>query len=172
MLIVSLIKPVEASAYILSRTSYNYGVKLSDNKLYVEQPAFLSAMGQGWDGGVFKLGLKHDKRVFSIAGCNIQNFTNNCGIRAITQLFTYDASIGPLFLQLLENYLAAGKYSVVIGSDGQQTGAKSLSFIQTHGKGWKVESLGRNQRIQSMNDNLTLFWKYLKPQEHLAEWED
>ena len=124
-----------------------------------------------WHGGVFSLVTDYNN--YCIASCSISNFTNNCGIRAIQNINfnQYCAEEDrKVFLKGLESYIRACGYSVLIGSDGEQTGATSLKNIQRYGEGWQVTALGKNQRF--ISDNLSLYWKYLnKHDEYLPiEW--
>lgn len=116
-------------------------------------------MGSGWAG------IAH---VCSDVGghyasANIGLFTGNCGMRTISGVWALGGDkLSKVFLSLIESWMMGGHYSYLIGSDGQSSGWKMLSFIEAVGDNWTVVPLKKNQRMSETTEKpMKLFYKYL-----------
>lgn len=164
-------RPISAAEVVAAEGKWGKPELFKDASLVFVIPEHPSLCGPSWLGGEFSLSIRSTTNYnYSLARCNITNFTNNCGIRAVGSFssgFKDFKELMCLFMNGLEDYLFNCAYSVAVGSDGTSSGAFSVTFIQNFGTGWRVEPLGNNRRMN--RSDLSLYWKYLQPY-GIANW--
>lgn len=85
-----------------------------------------------------------EKRVY-IATVDIESFTSNCGIRAITTPTCLFDKLFPLWIKTIESFLYACNYSIVIASDGEPGWLRKLLRDRCS---WTELRLGHNRRME------------------------
>lgn len=106
------------------------------------------------------------------AWATLSNFTNNCGVVALSGIQTAQSlvvenrvKLEKLWIQTLEAYVYLLGYSVIVGSDGSQTHRQTVKRIEDYGdRDWVVKEVGYNRRVDPNHTHeykLWLFHKYL-----------
>ena len=100
----------------------------------------------------------------------VQNFTFNCGIRALSKISIVYQQFASLWLLTIESWLYYIGYTYAVASDGSSSGIIN-NLLMNHGIDWHREVLDRN-RNSYPGTSLWLYWKKLDPTQLEINWLD
>jgi hypothetical protein len=80
------------------------------------------------------------------------------------------SEFGPIWFDIVESYLYYLKYSLVMGSTGEQNGKEQLKYIQLYSQGWEIVQPCLNRRVTNKEDHLYLYWKVLQKPKIEIDW--